>query len=387
MKRHASALLLALGTLLAGCAATAPAAPRATVADRVDAAPTGEGSAKPTSLAARAPATDAAAIPAPNTLERFVDVAPSAPAPACRAETAKGFTGFYATDAWEKGEVVLTFDDGPHPKGTPRVLDLLAKHDLPATFFVVGRNINRDTYPLVQRIVAEGHTLGTHSYSHDVHMTRVGAPDATHDDIVGQHRVTTMLIDLALLATSGDDFDAMVGEVFEASPASWLSARTIRERHDHFATRHAAVLAARGFAAGTRPHDVLYSRPPGGGPYVEHDGAAGMKIHDRALAELGMVNVMWHDASGDTVPGQRGDFAFLTGNMARAAEAGGVLLVHDYIRPDALAHALAAMATSDDVRVVPIEEAVEHKFGCSSRDLAATLRPAPADATAARASR
>ena len=270
------------------------------------------------------------------------------------------------------------------------MLDLLAKHDLPATFFVIGRNIDRDTYPLVQRIVAEGHTLGTHSYSHDVHMTRVVAPEASHDDIVGQHRVTTMLVDLALLATSGDDFDAMVVEVFESSPASWLSARTIREGHDRFAVRHAALLAARGFAAGTRPHDVLYSRPPGGGPYVQHDGSAGMKIHDRALAELGLLNVMWHDASGDTVPGQRGDFAFLTGNMARAAESGGVLLVHDYIRPDALAHALAAMATSDAVRVVPIEEAVEHKFGCSSRDLAASLRVAPAGtetADAARASR
>lgn len=394
MKRHASALLLALGASLAGCAATVTPAPRSIAADGA-AADVGIAAtnAKPASLAATGATSALEATTATNVLEAFVDPSRLAPtpaaAPACRAETAKGFTGFYATDVWERGEVVLTFDDGPHPKGTPRVLDLLARHAMPATFFVVGRNIDRTTYPLIQRMVAEGHTLGTHSYSHDVHMTRVHAPDATHDDVVGQHRVTTMLIDLALLATSGDDFDAMFAEVFASPPAIWLSSRTIREHHATFAVRHADLLARRGFAAGSRPHDVLYSRPPGGGPYVEHDGAAGMKLHDRALAELSLVNVMWHDASGDTVPGQRSDLAFLTGNMARAAANGGVLLVHDYIRPDALAHALAAMAGSDAVRVIPIERAVEHKFGCSSRDLAASLRGAPSHdaAPAARASR
>lgn len=59
----------------------------------------------------------------------------------------------------------LTFDDGPHPEFTPPVLDLLRTHDATATFFLIGERI--DQYPeLVRRIVAEGHALGNHSWSH-----------------------------------------------------------------------------------------------------------------------------------------------------------------------------------------------------------------------------
>src|SRR6476661_8683227 len=55
----------------------------------------------------------------------------------------------------------LTFDDGPDPTWTPRILDLLARHHLHATFFVTGRAAAR--YPdLVRRIVSEGHALGNH---------------------------------------------------------------------------------------------------------------------------------------------------------------------------------------------------------------------------------
>jgi peptidoglycan/xylan/chitin deacetylase (PgdA/CDA1 family)/glycosyltransferase involved in cell wall biosynthesis len=65
----------------------------------------------------------------------------------------------------ESGSVCLTFDDGPHPEHTPRLLDGLRRQGVRATFFVVGRQAER--YPeLVRRIAAEGHTLGHHSYSH-----------------------------------------------------------------------------------------------------------------------------------------------------------------------------------------------------------------------------
>lgn len=59
----------------------------------------------------------------------------------------------------------LSFDDGPDPEHTPRLLDLLAKYGVQASFFVIGAKAER--YPeLVQRIVAEGHMLGNHSYTH-----------------------------------------------------------------------------------------------------------------------------------------------------------------------------------------------------------------------------
>jgi peptidoglycan-N-acetylglucosamine deacetylase len=61
--------------------------------------------------------------------------------------------------------VYLSFDDGPHPEHTPRLLDLLAAHGSRASFFLVGQRIEQHPQ-LVERIVAEGHTLGNHSYSH-----------------------------------------------------------------------------------------------------------------------------------------------------------------------------------------------------------------------------
>jgi peptidoglycan-N-acetylglucosamine deacetylase len=59
----------------------------------------------------------------------------------------------------------LTFDDGPHPQHTPELLDVLAAHRARATFFVIGRNAERHP-ELMRRIVADGHTLGNHSWSH-----------------------------------------------------------------------------------------------------------------------------------------------------------------------------------------------------------------------------
>jgi peptidoglycan/xylan/chitin deacetylase (PgdA/CDA1 family) len=63
------------------------------------------------------------------------------------------------------GRVCLTFDDGPHPDHTPRLLDVLREYEVPATFFVIGREAER--YPdLVRRIAAEGHLIGQHTFSH-----------------------------------------------------------------------------------------------------------------------------------------------------------------------------------------------------------------------------
>jgi peptidoglycan/xylan/chitin deacetylase (PgdA/CDA1 family) len=62
--------------------------------------------------------------------------------------------------------VALTFDDGPHPKYTPMVLDILAEYGVKATFFTVGSNA--EAYPaLIERICREGHELGNHTHSHD----------------------------------------------------------------------------------------------------------------------------------------------------------------------------------------------------------------------------
>lgn len=61
--------------------------------------------------------------------------------------------------------VAITFDDGPHPQNTPRLLDMLRVRNIKATFYVIGRSVN--LYPqVVRRTVAEGHEIGNHSHTH-----------------------------------------------------------------------------------------------------------------------------------------------------------------------------------------------------------------------------
>lgn len=73
--------------------------------------------------------------------------------------------GMLFTRARVRRQVCLTFDDGPSPEHTPALLDLLAEHKVPATFFLVGSRAT--AHPdIVRRIVAEGHALGNHSFSH-----------------------------------------------------------------------------------------------------------------------------------------------------------------------------------------------------------------------------
>ena len=62
-------------------------------------------------------------------------------------------------------ELALTFDDGPNPDFTPQLLDILAAHQISATFFLLGRHAAAQP-DLVRRIAAEGHLVGNHSYTH-----------------------------------------------------------------------------------------------------------------------------------------------------------------------------------------------------------------------------
>lgn len=62
-------------------------------------------------------------------------------------------------------KVIFTFDDGPHPRTTPQILEILKKRNIKAIFFVLG--LQAEKYPdLVKRIYADGHEIGNHSYNH-----------------------------------------------------------------------------------------------------------------------------------------------------------------------------------------------------------------------------
>ena len=60
----------------------------------------------------------------------------------------------------------LTFDDGPHPEFTDQILDVLKAFGIRGTFFVLGINVQRSGTAILERMGAEGHSIGNHSYSH-----------------------------------------------------------------------------------------------------------------------------------------------------------------------------------------------------------------------------
>jgi peptidoglycan/xylan/chitin deacetylase (PgdA/CDA1 family) len=75
--------------------------------------------------------------------------------------------------------IALTFDDGPHPQNTPRLLDILRARNVKATFYVIGRSV--DLYPgVVRRTVAEGHEIGNHTYTHRL-LSKLGDADVRQE--------------------------------------------------------------------------------------------------------------------------------------------------------------------------------------------------------------
>jgi peptidoglycan/xylan/chitin deacetylase (PgdA/CDA1 family) len=69
--------------------------------------------------------------------------------------------------------VALTYDDGPDPVATPRFLELLAAHDVHATFFLLGRHAE-EHLSLVQQMAAAGHELAVHGWDHRCVLTKTG---------------------------------------------------------------------------------------------------------------------------------------------------------------------------------------------------------------------
>ncbi len=62
-------------------------------------------------------------------------------------------------------KIFLTFDDGPHDTATQSVLDVLKRHNIPATFFITGKNID-GREEIIRRINADGHAIGIHAFDH-----------------------------------------------------------------------------------------------------------------------------------------------------------------------------------------------------------------------------
>lgn len=80
--------------------------------------------------------------------------------------------------------VTLTFDNGPHPEVTSRVLDVLREAGAPAHFYFLGRELSSpEGARLIRRALAEGHHVGNHSFSHETPLGQDPRPDAAELEI------------------------------------------------------------------------------------------------------------------------------------------------------------------------------------------------------------
>jgi len=299
------------------------------------------------------------------------DASTSAAPPAlCVWDDAAAYQGLRRTDAFAPGDVVLTFDDGPQPAPTKKLLDLLDEHGFKATFFVVGLWVRADTYELIQRMVKSGHDIGTHTYSHDEYLTRRGWGV---DYIEGQYALTHVLVELALLAKSPKEFKELYLRVVEHKPGVILSHAQVRAQWHGIERNHLQLLAERGFGPGQRVYPMLFARPPGGIPYEGNWPKSMRDEHEAALRHLGLLNVLWHGGSGDTVRGKLNDAQFLLDNVRYHTKKGGILLIHDRMHHAALKAALERLAKDPKLRVSTLRSAVATKYACDAGQLYASL--------------
>src|SRR5690242_14619137 len=83
--------------------------------------------------------------------------------------------------------IAMTFDDGPSAENTPRLLDILKQRGIKATFFLIGQNAAE--YPdLVKRILAEGHEIGNHSWTHP-QLSKLGDERVTQEIVRTQDAI------------------------------------------------------------------------------------------------------------------------------------------------------------------------------------------------------
>lgn len=111
--------------------------------------------------------------------------------------------------------IALTFDDGPHPQYTPRILSILKEHHVRATFFVVGKMAEKHP-DLLRQQMEDGHSIGNHTYHH-VNLTRIPPTDVAAE-IKACGEVIQSITGKAphLFRPPGGDYDRNVAEVAEA---------------------------------------------------------------------------------------------------------------------------------------------------------------------------
>jgi len=208
--------------------------------------------------------------------------------------------------------IALTFDDGPRPNWTPRVLRWLGQYGVTATFFVVGRLV--DEHPsLVRRIVAEGHDLGNHSYTHR------SLASLKTEEIVDE------------LDRTQDAVDAALG----------------------------------------RHYPMRLMRPPFGAPWFGSWDDSDQQRVANVLKERNMFCILWHIGTSDTKPTCTAD-AVVTGlASAITKNRGGAVVFHPTTCAKKSVRAVLRMIRREGVATASPLHLLEAKYGCAWQDIAA----------------
>ena len=148
-------------------------------------------------------------------------------------------------DRHEKA-VYLTFDDGPIPEATPYVLDILAKYNIKATFFMVGDNVRK--YPKIyERVVNEGHRIGNHShnhisgFSHSIHDYSYNIEKANaylHTNLVRPPHGWMRLDQYAWLSRK---YKIVMWDVVTRDYSKWMTAANVLYNVKHY-TRNGSII-------------------------------------------------------------------------------------------------------------------------------------------------
>ena len=109
-------------------------------------------------------------------------------------------------------EIAITFDDGPHPKFTPQILDILQRNNVKATFFLVGELAEKNP-DLVKKEIAGGHSIGNHTYHH-VNLTKIPSQYiATEIQACGDVLKSIGVKNPRLFRPPGGDYDLNVATI------------------------------------------------------------------------------------------------------------------------------------------------------------------------------
>ncbi|MGX7676562.1 bifunctional polysaccharide deacetylase/glycosyltransferase family 2 protein [Plantactinospora sp. DSM 117369] len=177
------------------------------------------------------------------------------------------------------GTIALTFDDGPDPRWTPEILDVLRRHRAHATFFVVGARVNEHP-ELVRRILAEGHELGSHTFTH---------PDVAA--LPDWRRELELQLTRSAVAGATGRSPILFRPPYSSGPGS-LTARDARALRAAARAGHVAVLADRDTVDWRRPGVDRIVAAAEGRP-------AGQTGPQRRPADGRGAVVLLHDGGGD----------------------------------------------------------------------------------------